>query len=71
MTLTRREILRTLEALSERYPEMRFGQLVINISNWATETPDATWDVEDEEFLAAAVSHLEKQGISHAAQANS
>ena len=70
MTKTRREILKALEALSERYPEMRFGQLVVNISNWATQIPDALWDVDDDAFLAAAARHLEKQNINQAAQAS-
>jgi hypothetical protein len=61
MTTTRREILAALEALSDCYPDMRLGQLVINVSNWATQAPDATWDVEDEAFLAAARRHLEKR----------
>lgn len=61
MTPTRREILQALEALSNRYPDMRFGQLVVNIANWATQTPDAIWDVEDEEFLKAVQNHLEQQ----------
>jgi DNA phosphorothioation-dependent restriction protein DptG len=61
MTPARQEILRVLEALSQLYPDMRFGQLVVNISNWATHTPDAVWDVEDDTFLAAAQSHLERR----------
>jgi hypothetical protein len=61
MTPTRRAILQALEALSNQYPDMRFGQLVVNIANWATQMPDATWDVEDEEFLKAVQDHLEKQ----------
>jgi hypothetical protein len=61
MTPTRREILTVLEALSECYPDMRLGQLVVNVSNWAAQTPDAAWDVEDEAFLAAARRHLEKR----------
>ncbi len=61
MTPTRLEIFRVLEALSNRYPDMRFGQLVSNIANWAARIPDALWDVEDEEFLAAARQHLERR----------
>ena len=70
MTPTRREILNAVESLSDRYPEMRFGQLVVNISNWATETPDATWDVEDKDFLAAAARHLDLHGLTGAAKAH-
>ena len=70
MTKTRREILKAIEALSERYPEMRFGQLVVSISNWATQLPDAIWDVDDKELLAAAIEHLEKQDRSQTARAS-
>ena len=69
MTPTRRKILDAVETLSEKYPEMRFGQLVVNISNWATETPDAMWDVKDKDFLAAAARHLEKHGMAGVAKA--
>ena len=69
MTPTRRKILDAVETLSEKYPEMRFGQLVVNISNWATETPDATWDVDDKDFLAAAARHLEQHGMAGVAKA--
>jgi hypothetical protein len=61
MTPTRAEILKALQALSERYPEMRFGQLVVNVTNWATHIPDGMWDVEDEAFLDAARKHLERR----------
>lgn len=61
MTPTRLEILRLLEALSDQYPDMRFGQLVMNVANWATRTPDGVWDVEDDLFLSAAKKHLEKR----------
>ena len=58
MTETRREILHGLELLSDRYAEMRFGQLIVNIANWAAQQPDAIWDVEDEDFLNAITGHL-------------
>lgn len=64
---TRQEILRVLEALSAVYPDMRFGQLVVNVSNWATRMPEGLWDVEDEDFLTAAKKHLEKRMRSHSA----
>ena len=44
--------------VSERLPG--FGQLVVNISYLARGwTKSAAWDVEDEDFLTAATSHLE------------
>lgn len=58
MTDSRQQIFQALDDLGRKYPDMRFGQLVVNIANWATQKPDAAWDVEDEEFLAAALRHL-------------
>jgi hypothetical protein len=65
MTPIRREVLRVLEELSERYPEMRIGQLVANFSSLAKgPTPEAIYDVEDEEFVTAVRKHLEKRARS-------
>ena len=62
MTSIRRQVLKVLEELSERYPDMRIGQLVANFSSLAKgPTPEAIYDVEDEEFLQAARKHLDKQ----------
>jgi len=62
MTDTRKQLLKALEEMSDRYPEWRFGQLVANVSYWAKEpSVEAIWDVEDEEFLEGIRSHLEKQ----------
>lgn len=61
MNPTRLEIFKVLEALSRLFPEMRFGQLVVNLANIATGLPDMTYDVEDEEFLDAAQKFLERQ----------
>lgn len=58
--MTRDEILETLGKLLDRYPDMRFGQLVVNISNWASGVPDSLWDLEDEQFLDAARGHLKR-----------
>jgi hypothetical protein len=59
-TNIRAEILRVLGELSDIEPETRFGQLVVNLSYLARDyTNEAIWDVEDEEFLAAAQEHLE------------
>jgi hypothetical protein len=61
MNDVRRQILKVLEALSDEYPDMRFGQLVINVSNWAEQAPDALWDLEDEQLLDAARRHLARR----------
>ena len=60
----RRRILKSLEALSDEYPDMRFGQLVVNVSNWAAQVPDSLWDLDDERFLEAVSRHLAKRGAT-------
>jgi hypothetical protein len=61
-TSTRREILQPLAELSECCPDVRLGQLVVNLSYLAKgPTNEAIWDVEDEELLAAARKHLEER----------
>jgi hypothetical protein len=58
----RREILQVLEELSNCCPEVRFGQLIANLSYLAKgPTNEAIWEVEDEELLAAARRHLEER----------
>lgn len=65
MTGTKKEILATLELLIERYPEMRFGQLVANAAYWANgPMKSAVWDVEDEKLLEAARRNLRKDSGS-------
>ena len=61
MNDSRTQILKALEDLGNEYPDMRFGQLVINVANWAAQTPDALWDLEDDDFLAAAREHLARR----------
>ena len=54
MTDDRRDILAELHALSELAPDMRFGQLIVNLSHLALGATDsATWDVEDDDMLTA------------------
>jgi hypothetical protein len=56
----KREILRALSELVEHCPDVRFGQLIANLSCIARgPTPEAVWDMEDDELLAAVKSHLE------------
>jgi hypothetical protein len=60
MSSERREILRLLAELSDAAPEVRFGQLVANLSYLARGlSAEAIWDMEDEELLRAATAHLE------------
>jgi hypothetical protein len=55
----RQEILQLLERLSELTPEVRFGQLIANLSYLAVgPTSEAIWDMEDEQFVAAIRKHI-------------
>ena len=49
------ELLETIAELHRRYPDWRLGQLIANVADWADQ---GIWDVEDEQMLAAAQSHL-------------
>jgi hypothetical protein len=52
---TRRQVLERLWQLSELAPDMRFGQLIANLSTMAEGPWDETlWNLEDEKLLAAA-----------------
>jgi hypothetical protein len=56
----KQEILRALSELVEQCPEVRFGQLIVNLSCIARgPIPEAVWDMEDDELLAATKSHSE------------
>lgn len=66
----RREILRILEELSSASPEVRFGQLIANLSYLARgPSAESIWDMEDEELLVAAQKHLENLRSRHASVA--
>ncbi|HYT94552.1 MAG TPA: hypothetical protein VEL76_37905 [Gemmataceae bacterium] len=57
----RQEVLRLLAELSELAPEVRLGQLLVNLSYLARGlVKGAVWDMEDEELLQAARKHLEQ-----------
>jgi hypothetical protein len=53
----RAALLAAIEELCRRYPDWRLGQLVANVAGWADQE---IWDVEDEQLLAAARSHLQQ-----------
>jgi hypothetical protein len=58
---SRREVLDVLAELSEVVPEVRLGQLMVNLSYLARGlTNEAIRDMEDEELLAAAREHLQQ-----------
>ncbi len=63
----RRQLLRVLDDLGEYTPDVRLGQLLANLSYMAKSfTAEAIWDVEDEELLEAAKSHLAELSERHA-----
>jgi hypothetical protein len=50
----RQEILRLLHRLGELTPDVRFGQLIANLSYRAVSpTAEAIWDMEDEQLVSA------------------
>jgi hypothetical protein len=59
MKPVRREVIQLLEQVSELAPDVRFGQLLANLSYMAiAPTPEAIWDMEDEQLLDALRQHL-------------
>ncbi len=59
MTSTRQQILHALEELSELTPDVRFGQLIANLSYMViSPTAEAIWDMEDEQLLDAIQQHI-------------
>ena len=59
-TELKRDVLRVLAELVEHCPDVRLGQLIVNLSVIARgPTPEAVWDMEDDELLEAVKSHIE------------
>jgi len=59
ITTQRREVLRLLERVSELTPDVRFGQLIANLSYLAIgPTNEAIWDMEDDQLLTAIQQHI-------------
>ena len=59
ITGQRQEILRLLERLSELAPDVRFGQMIANLSYLAIgPTNEAIWDMEDDQLLPAIRKHI-------------
>ena len=55
----RQEILKLLERLSELTPDVRFGQLIANLSYLAVgPNVQAIWDMEDDQLLSAIRQHI-------------
>ncbi len=63
----KQEILSVLTELFEHCPDVRFGQLIANLACIARgPSPEAMWDMEDDELLAATKSHLKDYERRHA-----
>jgi DNA phosphorothioation-dependent restriction protein DptG len=63
MNREKNELLNLLSQLSDIYPEMRLGQLVTNVAQWAKgPTNSATWDVTDQEMIQAVKLNIEHHG---------
>ncbi len=63
----KQDILRALSELVEQCPDVRLGQLIANLAVIARgPTAEAVWDMEDDELLAAARSHLGDYERRHA-----
>ena len=72
MTSTRQQILHALEELSELTSEVRFGQLIANLSYLAIgPTAEAIWDMEDEQLLNAIQQHIADLSQRHSQVASS
>ncbi len=55
----RDELLQTLARFGDHAPDVRFGQLIANLAFLARSSGASdVWEVEDEELLEAARSHL-------------
>lgn len=55
----RADLMEALAELHQRYPNWRLGQLIANVAGWADRE---IWDIEDEQLLEAARSHLDQSG---------
>lgn len=58
MTPVRTQVLEALQELSDLTPDVRFGQLIANLACLAVgPTPEAVWDMDDEQLLEAIRQH--------------
>ena len=58
----REELFGVLNELWDTLPDMRSGQLIINVAYLAKQpSAEAAWDVEDDELLAAARQLLKQR----------
>ena len=60
----REEILTLLVRLSELTPDVRFGQLIANLSYQAVApTVESVWEMEDEQLLDAIRKHIDDRSV--------
>lgn len=64
MTKERQELLKLMGELSDKYPDWRLGQLVLNAVSFADTD---CWDAEDSQLIQAIKQHLAKQSKVSAA----
>lgn len=60
MKEARQKIYEELERLFERFPDMRLGQLISNLSTISRGLPDDVYNVEDEALLQEAREMLQR-----------
>jgi len=66
MTAEREQTFRALRELAEACPDMRLGQLIVNLSYLARGMAhESIWDMEDDELLRAAQKQLEELRARH------
>ena len=54
------DVFQVLRELCEHCPDVRFGQLIVNLSYLARGMAhESIWDMEDEELIQAATKQLE------------
>lgn len=59
-TSDRDDVFQVLKELCEHCPDVRFGQLIVNLSYLARGMAhESIWDMEDDELIAAATKQLE------------
>jgi len=49
-------VLHAVEKIWRLYPDMRLGQLVTNLADWAEES---VWDIEEDALVAEIERHLD------------
>lgn len=56
----REDVFQVLRELCEHCPDVRFGQLIVNLSYLARGMAhESIWDMDDEELIQAATQQLE------------